>query len=177
MSNVLIGIIGVILFIGLALAGALFLGPRFQESSNNAKASAIVNQMQQISAAIEMYQITTGTTMMASNFSTNVASLVPEYLKMAPSNSQGRLYDTTDAIGFGTNTPVKLVVTTVQGDEATARGICMAINKQAGRPDSSASLGPVTRPEDFGPFVAESKSLGCMHYTAGGSRYTAWLAI
>jgi len=42
MSNVLIGIIGVILFIGLALAGALFLGPRFQESTNNSRGSAVI---------------------------------------------------------------------------------------------------------------------------------------
>ena len=42
MSNVLIGIIGVILFIGLALAGALFLGPRFQAATISSKASATV---------------------------------------------------------------------------------------------------------------------------------------
>ena len=57
MSNVLIGIIGVILFIGLALAGALFLGPRFQESTNNSKASAQVQAMQQIANAIDMYRV------------------------------------------------------------------------------------------------------------------------
>jgi len=57
MSNVLIGIIGVILFIGLALAGALFLGPRFQESTNNSKAAAQVQAMQQIVNAIDMYRV------------------------------------------------------------------------------------------------------------------------
>jgi len=57
MSNVLIGIIGVILFIGLALAGTLFLGPRFQESTNNSKASAQIQAMQQIVNAIDMYRV------------------------------------------------------------------------------------------------------------------------
>jgi type II secretory pathway pseudopilin PulG len=57
MSNVLIGIIGVILFIGLALAGALFLGPRFQESTNNSKAAAQIQAMQQIVNAIDMYRV------------------------------------------------------------------------------------------------------------------------
>ena len=42
MSNVLIGIIGVILLIGLVLAGALFLGARFQAAADNSRASASV---------------------------------------------------------------------------------------------------------------------------------------
>ena len=57
MSNVLIGIIGVILFIGLALSGALFLGTRFQESANTSKAAANVQAIQQIGNAIEMYRV------------------------------------------------------------------------------------------------------------------------
>ncbi len=62
MSNVLIGIIGVILFIGLALAGSLFLGPRFQESTNNSKAAAAVQGVAQVASAISMYQVQEGMT-------------------------------------------------------------------------------------------------------------------
>ena len=57
MSNVLIGIIGVILFIGLALAGALFLGPRFQQSTNNSKASASVQAVSQVGNAANMANV------------------------------------------------------------------------------------------------------------------------
>src|SRR3546814_303803 len=60
MSNVLIGIIGVILFIGLALAGALFLGPRFQESTNNSRASASVQAVSQIASAANMFEVQEG---------------------------------------------------------------------------------------------------------------------
>src|SRR3546814_19495658 len=60
MSNVLIGIIGVILFIGLALAGALFLGPRFQESTNNSRASASVQAVSQIASAATMFEVQEG---------------------------------------------------------------------------------------------------------------------
>ncbi len=60
MSNVLIGIIGVILFIGLALAGALFLGPRFQEATNNSKAAAAVQAVSQIARAADMYNVQSG---------------------------------------------------------------------------------------------------------------------
>ncbi len=61
MSNVLIGIIGVILFIGLALAGALFLGPRFQEATTNSKAAASVQIMKQIADAANLYTVQEGT--------------------------------------------------------------------------------------------------------------------
>src|SRR3546814_7999702 len=60
MSNVLIGIIGVILFIGLAIAGALFLGPRFQESTNNSSASASVQAVSQIASAANMFEVQEG---------------------------------------------------------------------------------------------------------------------
>lgn len=57
MSNVLIGVIGVVLFIGLALAGALFLGPRFQESSRTSRAAAKIQMMSQMVSAAELYMI------------------------------------------------------------------------------------------------------------------------
>jgi hypothetical protein len=60
MSNVLIGIIGVILFIGLALAGALFLGPRFQESAVSSTASAAIQMVTQVSHAAAMREMQTG---------------------------------------------------------------------------------------------------------------------
>lgn len=51
MSNVLVGIIGVILFIGLALAGALYLGPRFNGAQAESRASAYMLQLKQITDA------------------------------------------------------------------------------------------------------------------------------
>ncbi len=60
MSNVLIGIIGVILFIGLALAGALFLGPRFQNTSNETEAARYISEGAQISRAFELYGLNEG---------------------------------------------------------------------------------------------------------------------
>ena len=60
MSNVLIGIIGVILFIGLALAGALFLGPRFQESVIASRASAWTQGQAQIAQAVNMKRVVEG---------------------------------------------------------------------------------------------------------------------
>jgi len=52
MSNVLIGIIGVILFIGLAVAGALFLAPRFSDTKSASTAAATVQAVAQLAAAV-----------------------------------------------------------------------------------------------------------------------------
>jgi hypothetical protein len=62
MSNVLIGIIGVILFIGLALAGALFLGPRFQQSKNASNAASVMTSLDQMANAASMRRVVTGAT-------------------------------------------------------------------------------------------------------------------
>jgi hypothetical protein len=79
MSNVLIGIIGVILFIGLALAGALFLGPRFQQSKLQGQVAAVTMQVDQISKAYDMYKTMEGKT------TTQVSVLVSSgYLKNPP---------------------------------------------------------------------------------------------
>jgi len=78
MSNVLIGIIGVILFIGLALAGALILGDDFGTASNSAKAATAVSNLNQVAQAAGMYQLKTGTA-----YSQNpIEGLAPRFLKV-----------------------------------------------------------------------------------------------
>jgi hypothetical protein len=82
MSNVLIGIIGVILFIGLALAGALFLGQRFQDATLNSKAAAVMTGIKQIADAVEMRKLQEGKNLIKSG---QVDFLVGEgYLKAVP---------------------------------------------------------------------------------------------
>jgi hypothetical protein len=78
MSNVLIGIIGVILFIGLALAGALILGDDFRTASSSAQAAAVVSQIQQTQSAIEMWRLKTG---QQTVYTQDTTFLVPRFLK------------------------------------------------------------------------------------------------
>ncbi len=78
MSNVLIGIIGVILFIGLALAGALILGDDFRTASSSSKAAATTATLQQVQAAIEMYRLKTGVREIRTQ---DTSFLVPRFLK------------------------------------------------------------------------------------------------
>jgi hypothetical protein len=120
MSNVLIGIIGVILFIGLALAGALFLGPRFQEATINSKASAEISQVHQYAAAISMFELQEGEKYDLSKLS----RLVPSYLKTLPTNTGG-----TNQAGYhvyGT-TPIAFMNLSYNGQD---KAICEAIQRQ-----------------------------------------------
>ena len=60
MSNVLIGIIGVILFIGLALAGASFVCPLVTEGNSQKNAATILNSLSQTAASARIYRMRTG---------------------------------------------------------------------------------------------------------------------
>jgi hypothetical protein len=175
MSNVLIGIIGVILFIGLALAGALFLGPRFQESTHNSKAAAIAQNISQIANASVMYEAQEGKQLLASNFLTNGKTLVDRgYMKSYPTNPvNGDQYYTVDANGGDSASPVKLVFTSL-GNDANARSICRAIEAMSGGTNVEADLAPTS----FGSRTSTRKRVGCVNnqdYTNG--MYQAYAPI
>lgn len=78
MSNVLIGIIGVILFIGLALAGALILGDDFKTASSASQGAALMSQIKQASDAGMMWKLKTGRSQIPSQ---DMSFLVPRFLK------------------------------------------------------------------------------------------------
>lgn len=149
MSNVLIGIIGVILFIGLALAGALFLGPRFQESRNNSRASAVLQSLQQVSNAANLYKTNTGAILYEGDRDLLTSG---GYLKSYPDNpiigpiSDRRLQiklsngidDAKEAID-GAEAKYAIARIYYEGD-ADKVAICKAISQQTG---GSSTLGGV----------------------------------
>jgi hypothetical protein len=83
MSNVLIGIIGVILFIGLALAGAMILGDDFRTASSASRAAALMSQIKQAADASTMYRLKTGRGQVPS---IQTDYLVPRYLNTPATN-------------------------------------------------------------------------------------------
>lgn len=87
MSNVLIGIIGVILFIGLALAGALILGDDFKASSNSAQAAALMSQIKQAADAADMRKLKLG---VSTTPSIETDFLVSRFLKTPATNATSR---------------------------------------------------------------------------------------
>jgi hypothetical protein len=145
MSNVLIGIIGVILFIGLALAGALILGDDFKSASNDSQAAALVSQMQQTMNALDMWKLKTGKSTIQNS---DTSFLVPRFLKTKAINptTNGRanpdtyiwqprfnndIYaDPTDENAVPTASHLMTIIGT-NGD-AKSRAICQVIADQFG---------------------------------------------
>ena len=159
MSNVLIGIIGVILFIGLALAGALFLGPRFQEASTNSKASAQVSAMKQLSDAVNMYELQEGQKDLPLKDGAFVTKLATKgYLKS----------DLTDALGSGT---VYWLSPTMPGKRHILIGyqpktLCEAVNRQAG----------IAGIPDSDEFSSISGPMGCVLDKNSPNNYVVYVA-
>jgi len=124
-SNVLIGIIGVILFIGLALAGALFLGPRFQESTNNSKAAAMVQSVSQVAHAVNLYELQEGRKLPDGS----PTLLAPSYIKTIPVNP-----DWVSGLEIGSATRFRLVCAPIGSSESMVN-VCKAVNRQTSGSD------------------------------------------
>ena len=123
MSNVLIGIIGVILFIGLALAGALILGDDFRSSTNESKAAASVQILAQIAAAANMRQLKLGAPVNAGLAS----QLSPRFLKSVPTNPTGGFLPDLHSTTSDYTGPAAYAVMEIRNE-----GACLAINQQMG---------------------------------------------
>jgi len=128
MSNVLIGIIGVILFIGLALAGALFLGPRFQEATLNSKAAATVQAVSQVAHAAELRNLSSGAALTAA--ADSIGKLATEgWLKTVPVNPSGGSGLFLQAVDGGTAGNAHIVVA-VLPRETKSKALCEAVVRQ-----------------------------------------------
>ncbi len=140
MSNVLIGIIGVILFIGLALAGALILGDDFTNASAASKAAVITSQLQQGVQGIGMYQLKTGRAMSAGEYNTQGASLlVPRFLKTMPVNTtKGPDIFAQDVTG-STTTGNVYVLAAILPRQSSSKAICEAAAEAAGNTPGNAA--------------------------------------
>jgi len=148
MSNVLIGIVGVILFIGLALAGASFFGPITSDSIAQAKANTVINALGSTASAIS---IRNRELEMATGASANADFLSPDYIDEAPRNPvSGSSVALTSSSGSTTSGPARYVVTGL-GTDRQAVDVCRFVNSAAGNGDA---------PGDVSVLVAD-RSSGC----------------
>ncbi len=131
MSNVLIGIIGVILFIGLALAGTLILGDDFRSSKADSRASAAIQTMTQVANAANMHRVKIGS---APNGGT-LGGLVPRFLKSVPINPTGG--KAPDMHSASSNYTGAAVFSVMEIADANA---CKSINQQLGTSDTVPTL-------------------------------------
>ena len=178
MSNVLIGIIGVILFIGLALAGALILGDDFTTATASSKAASIVQGMQQASNAYAMNTLRTGTPISADQGDTVIAQLISsKRLKSAPINP---IVGGGPVIGYddiGQRNAAKPMGTLAMplgaGPNKSIRDVCYAIEEQMGNPNPSAS---VDLKVNYDVKVTTDRRVGCM-YNFYSNAYAAYVTL
>ena len=178
MSNVLIGIIGVILFIGLALAGALILGSDFTTATSSSKAAAVVQGLQQVSNAYAMNTVRTGSPISADQGETVVATLIAgKRLKSAPVNpvNSANLVVGYDDIGQrNAAKPMGTIIMTLgPRGGATFRDICYAIEEQMGAANPAASVDTAT---PFDVKVTTDRRVGCMWNTYSNT-YVAYATL
>ena len=176
MSNVLIGIIGVILFIGLALAGALFLGPRFQEATNNSRASAIASAMKQVADATTMYETDNGVQLKATADNMYAPFLTPGYLKSMPTNPHsGQPIQLIDQSGSNISGNRAVMYYSNIGSDDRSKAICRAIESGAGAANPGESQDPA-KSADWSAWTAGHKRIGCLLNTGSGN-YQAYVWI
>lgn len=134
MSNVLIGIIGVILFIGLALAGALFLGPQFHKAYVNSQAVAVTQMISQVMAASSLFRTEEGVPIIARDSVTRLLSA--GYLSTLPGNPYidrgGFPFRTLYSGDLQSSAFYADIVMLNLGPQSEAENVCEAINRQAG---------------------------------------------
>ncbi|MAM84636.1 MAG: hypothetical protein CL472_08220 [Acidobacteria bacterium] len=177
MSNVLIGIIGVILFVGLALAGASYLGKEFGDASAKSQAAAISSVMQQTAHAATMYQAKRGIQLTGADGPTIVQRLVDsKTLKEYPRNI---VNPGNPPIGANINgnhradLPLRLFYMDL-GDSEEAREVCRAIERISGGDDADQVV------DNLNPFRERSNSQqrqGCIWNSSYYDRYVAYIMI
>ncbi len=178
MSNVLIGIIGVILFIGLALAGALFLGPRFQQSTANSKAAAIIQSLQQIQSAENLYRLNEGRSIVSGGSGEALLSTLRAggYLRAKPVNpfapdaaDADVVYHGGDSNAAQTGSPMVMAFTFLPTGQM-AHDACFAIERQMGNPTPEAQVDAVGT--SFTERYQNARRPGCIKYSGGFIAYT-----
>jgi hypothetical protein len=129
MSNVLIGIIGVILFIGLALAGALILGDDFKSANSDSKAAAVMSTLGQIAAGANMSTLKTG----VPYSSDTVTPLMPRFVKSVPSGiGESYPFGFRTASGPLSPGPMAFALTAWAADSTEGRYVCSSIAQTYG---------------------------------------------
>jgi len=138
MSNVLIGIIGVILFIGLALAGALILGDDFKSSQADTLAARYGTSLSQMEAATAMMKLKTGRTPLVGDFE---IELIPRFIKLRPNLGTGVFAGWRAFDNSGTPVPPTYTAVVTPPTE-TNLAACLSYAQQVGQVSATSSTVP-----------------------------------
>lgn len=124
MSNVILGMIGVILFIGMALAGATYFGPRLNQSVNQGAAATVVSELVAISAGVQSRNSALET---QTGSAGNANFLLPDYMDDAPKNPTfGKGPMLVNAAGDMSGNASYVIMEVIGGDVGA---LCLEINR------------------------------------------------
>jgi hypothetical protein len=130
-SNVLIGIIGVILFIGLALSGASYFGSNLVATKVDAQASDYLNQSSQIGRAIEQYASDNGRLPIDGSRNPIDILIESKYMRSAPPGGSSTWTYVDSA---------KAMLASVSGTSTQALQVCVSARKRASMPSPTNVL-------------------------------------
>lgn len=78
MANVLLGIVGIVLFVGLSLAGASYFGPLTSDAMTEARASGLIQTLSTTAKAVNVRNREQET---MTSVSANTSELAPDFLE------------------------------------------------------------------------------------------------
>jgi hypothetical protein len=122
MSNVLLGIIGVVLFIGLAVASASYFGGSLIGVKVDAQATDYINQSSQIAKAIEQYTSDNGRLPVNGTQEPVDILVASRYMKSKPPGGRSPWVMSAAA---------KALLTPAAGSDADGLKVCIAARKRA----------------------------------------------
>jgi len=174
LSSVLIGIIGIALFMGIAIGSAVFLGPRFEDAQSQSLGSTSVQAVSNVAAAVSSFRMATGYGYGPGL--ENTQKLVDGgYLRSVPSNpvatgrdpqivgSNGLDYSATPAAQQSSWSP-KFVYMSI----GTDRFVCDQVLRMLGYMSSGDSMNPNTT---YDPSVGgDQRPAGCFRTNAASSQ-------
>lgn len=166
MANVLLGIVGIVLFVGLSLAGASYFGPLTSDAMTEARASGLIQTLSTTAKAVNVRNREQETMTSAS---ANTSELAPDFLEETPVNpvTAGAVMLVTDA-GVSSTGIARFVASKLPTEQAE---MCSYINRQGG---GSATVPYVTTmPQQVVGCARASSAMGA--FAAGD--YIAYMSI
>ncbi|OZA16484.1 MAG: hypothetical protein B7X90_18050 [Novosphingobium sp. 17-62-19] len=129
MSHVLVGIIGVIMFVGLAIAGANYYGGSVTGAKVDAQAADYLNQSGQIARAIEAYENDNGKPPVDGSGTQTVQVLVDSgYMSETPPGGRS---------AWAWDSSAKALLAVAGANDTEGLRVCIAARKRAAMPNPS----------------------------------------
>ena len=151
MSSVLIGIIGVALFMGIAIGSAIFLGPRFEDAQAQSLGSSAIQTVSAVGSSVSSFRMATGYAI-GPGLESPQKLVDAGFMRQMPVNpvnsarpvvivdESGKTYDGAAAASKPSWSPKAVVMSL--GDDMK---VCQQIQRMTGAISNSADLDPDNR--------------------------------